>query len=201
MSKVQIHKQQTHTHTHTHTRARARTHARTHIDTQTPQGRGTEEKVFEKGNVFPESFEGTDWGGVTDRSGEFIPCCWNLVTNVGVYFSHFHAYDFTAPWNLQTFCKQNIVILIHNCYECIFVHWFITSFIHGYLPVSGTHRLHTPSCRFIFLIIYPWPSIIHSICTDIYRVPICWNVCSPFSLLSYMLEGNIFFTRWGKAKI
>ena len=43
-----------HTHTHIHTHTYTHTRARTHARTQAPQGRWTEEKVFEKRKVFRE---------------------------------------------------------------------------------------------------------------------------------------------------
>ena len=59
MSKVQIHKQQTHAralvHTQTHTHTPAHKHTLSH--TEAPQGRGTEEEVFKKRKIFKEDLK------------------------------------------------------------------------------------------------------------------------------------------------
>ena len=65
-----------HTHTGTHPHAHTQTHTLTHTSTS---GKVDWRKRFRKEKGFQGKFDGTDRGCVTNRSGEFVPCCWSLV--------------------------------------------------------------------------------------------------------------------------
>ena len=79
MSKVQIHKQQTHACTLAHTQTPTHMHTNTHLDTHRHLRAGGLKKKFSERERFSKKIEGTDRGCVTNRSGEFVPCCWSLV--------------------------------------------------------------------------------------------------------------------------